>query len=234
MPAPRRLAQPGADEDDDHDGDGEDEERGAPRPQGGEAGADEHAGDGADADARAVRRVDPGPGRDGVPVGQQRIVGREDHRLPHGHADQCDGRPDDGLGHAEPDGEGGADQRTDEGDADAVGAVGQDRHRQRAGEGGGAGDGDDEEDAGVGEVERVADVRDQHVEGALGGLVQQFDGEEHAEGEQRHAAAELGELEPRRHGARAGSIGAAGPVWRVAPPEWWRCTRAETRRSRPS
>ena len=202
--APRGLAQAQADDHDDHDGYGEEEERGPPGEDRGQAGAEEDADDGPDADARAVGRVDPRTGRDGVVVGQQRIVGGEDHGLPHGDADQHDGGDHDALGHAEPDGERGADERADQRDAHPVGAVGQDGDGQRAGQRRRAGDGDDQEDAGVGQVEGVADVRGQDVERALGGLVEQFDGEEHAEGEERDARAELGQA---AHGASAPSTG---------------------------
>ena len=44
---------------------------------------------------RTVRRVDARSRRDGVVVGQQRVMGREDHGLPHRHA--RDGRPHDCL-----------------------------------------------------------------------------------------------------------------------------------------
>ena len=172
--APRGLAQAQADNDHDHDGHGEEEEGGAPAEDGGQAGAEQDADDGADADPRAVGGVDPGPGRHGVVIGQQRVVRGEDHGLPHGDADQHDGGHHDALGEAEADGERSADERTDERDAHAVGAVGQDGDGERAGQRGGAGDGDDQEDAGVGEMEGVADVRREHVEGALGGLVEQL------------------------------------------------------------
>ena len=92
-------------------------------------------------------------------------------------------------------------------DAHPVDAVGQHGDGERAEQRGGAGDGDDEQDAGVGEPERVADVRGEHVEGALGGLVQQLDPEEHPEGEQGDAAAEIGDAVREPHGASAGSTG---------------------------
>ena len=188
--APRGLAQAQADQDDDGDRQGEDEERRTPRPDGGQPGAEQHAGDGADADAGSMGRVDPRPRRDRVVVRQQRVVGGEDHRLTHGDADQHDGRPHHRLGRAQPDGEGGADRGADQRDAHPVGAVGQDGDRQREGQRGGARDSHDEQDAGVGEVEGIADVGREHVERALRGLVEQLDPEEHGEREQGHAAAQ--------------------------------------------
>ena len=215
--APRGLAQAQADDDHEHDGHGEEEEGGAPAEDGGQAGAEQDADDGADADPRAVGRVDPRPGRHGVVVGQQRVVRGEDHGLPHGDADQHDGGHHDALGDTEADGERGADERTDERDAHAVGAVGQDGDGECAGQRGGAGDGDDQEDAGVGEMEGVADVRREHVEGALGGLVEQLYPEEHPEGEERGAPTELGQA---AHPASAPSTGLVLPGgvarWRPA------------------
>ncbi len=103
----------------------------------------------------------------------------------------------------------GAHQRADQRNAHPVGAVGQHGDGQGAAERRSAGDGDDQQDAGVGEVERVADVRGQDVEGALGRLVEQLDREQHAEREERDATAELGES---AHGASAPSTvpGTAG------------------------
>ena len=194
--------------DHEHDGHGEEEEGGAPGEHGGQAGAEQDADDGADADARAVGRVDPRPGRDRVVVGQQRVVRGEDHGLSHGDAHQHDGGHHDALGDAEADGERGADQRADQRDAHPVGAVGQDGDGERAGQRRRAGDGDDQEDAGVGEMERVADVRRQHVEGALGGLVEQLDPEQHPEGEEGGARTELGQA---AHGTSAPSTGPVTP-----------------------
>ncbi len=210
---PRWLAQAQADHHDDGDGHGKEEEGGAPRPDGGQAGAEEDAHDGADADARAVGRVDAWARPDRVVVRQQRVVGGEDHGLPHGDPDQHDGRHHHGLGRAEPDGERSADEGADERDAHPVGAVGQHGDGQRAEQRGRARDGHDEQDAGVGQVEGVADVRRQHVEGALGGLVEQLDRAEHSQGEETGAAAELGQA---LHGTRAGSTGV--PVPGVAAP----------------
>ena len=144
----------------------------------------------------------------GVVVGQQRVVRGEDHGLSHGDAHQHDGGHHDSLGDAEADGERGADERADQRDAHAVGAVGQDGDGERAGQCRRAGDGDDQEDAGVGEMERVADVRRQHVEGALGGLVEQLDREQHPEGEERGARTELGQA---AHGTSAPSTGPVTP-----------------------
>ena len=225
--APARFAQAQTDQDHEHDGDGEEEERGAPRPDGGHPGAEQDADDGADADTRAVRRVDAGTGRDGVVVGQQGVVGGEDHGLPHGDADQHDGGHHHGLGQSEADGEGGADKGADQRDAHPVRAVSQDGDGERAGEGRRAGDRHDEQDAGIGEVERVADVRRQHVEGALGGLVQQLDREEDPQGEQRGPGAELGEPV---HGAGTGCTGPPSPA--AASP--LRRTRTSTTRLRRS
>ncbi len=225
--APHGLAQAQADDDHDDDRHGEEEERGAPGEDGRQAGAEQDADDGPDADAGAVRRVHPRPGRDGVVVGQQRVVGGEDHGLPHGDADQHDGGDHDALGDAEADGERGADQRADQRDAHTVGPVGQHGDGQRAGQRRRAGDGDDQQDAGVGEVEGVADVRGQDVEGALGRLVEQLDPEQHAEREQRGAATEFGQP---AHGVSAPSTapGTAGGAarWRRARP-----SSAQSRRS---
>jgi hypothetical protein len=225
--APRGLAQAQADDDHEHDGHGEEEEGGAPAEDGGQAGAEQDADDGADADAGAVGRVDPRPGRHGVVVGQQRVVRGKDHSLPHGDADQHDRGHHDALSDTEADGERGADERSDERDAHAVGAVGQDGDGECAGQRGGAGDGDDQEDAGVGEMERVANVWRQHVEGALGGLVEQFDPEEHPEGEERGAPAELGQA-AHRASAPSTWLGLPGGMAR-----WRRASRSspQSRRS---
>ena len=206
--APGRFAQAQADDHHEHDGHGEEEEGGAPGEHGGQAGAEQHADDCADTDARAVGRVDTRTGRDGVVVGQQRVVRGKDHGLSHGDAYQHDGGHHDPLGDPEADGERGTDERADQRNAHAVGAVGQDGDGERAAQRGRAGDGDDQEDAGVGEVERVADVRRQHVEGALGGLVEQLDREQHPEGEERGARAELGQA---AHGTSAPSTGPVTP-----------------------
>ena len=225
--APHGLAQAQTDDDDDDDRHGEEEERGAPREDGRQAGTEEDAHDGPDADAGAVRRIHPRPGRDGVVVGQERIVGGEDDGLPHGDADQHDGGDDDALGEAETDGERGTDERADERDAHPVGAVGEHGNGQGAGQRRRAGDGDDQQDAGIGQVERVADVRGQDVEGALGRLVEQLDPEQHAEREQRGAGTELGQP---AHGVNApstapGTAGGAARRRRASP------SSAQSRRS---
>ena len=154
VPAPRRLAKAGTDQDDDDDRHGEDEERDTPREEGGEARADQDAGDDADAVPGAVGRVDARAGRHRVVVGQQGVVSGEDHGLPHVDADEHHGDQHDGVGQADADGERGADEGADQGDAHPVHAVGEHGDRQREREPGGAGDGDDEQDPRVGEVER--------------------------------------------------------------------------------
>ena len=206
--SPRRLAEAETDDHYDHNGHGEEEERGAPAEDGGQACTEEDSGDGPDADAGAVGRVDTGPRRDGVVVGQERVVGREDDGLPHGDPHQHDGGHDDALGQAEADGEGGTDERADERDAHAVRAVGEHGDRQCAGQRRRAGDGDDQQDARVGEMERVADVRREDVEGALGRLVEQLDAEQDPEGEQRGASTDFGQP---AHGASAPSTGPGMP-----------------------
>ena len=128
--------------------------------------------------------------------------------------DQHDSATTTRLGDAEADGERGADDGADQRDAHPVGAVGQDGDGERAGQRGRAGDGDDQQDAGVGEVEGVADVRREHVEGALGGLVEQLDREQHPEGEQRGARRRAwpGGSRRQRRLDRAGDARRGGPA----------------------
>ncbi len=228
VPAAGRLPQAGTDQDDDDDRHGEDEERDTPREEGGEARADQDAGDDADAVPGAVGRIDARAGRHRVVVGQQGVVSGEDHGLPHVDADEHDGDQHDGVGQAHADGERGADEGADQGDAHPVHAVGEHGDGQRERKPGGAGDGDDEQDPRVGEVERVADVRGQHVEGALRGLVEQLDREEHAEGEERYATAELADVAEAAgtHGVTAGVTGVGVTAWRRSS-----ASTAQSRRS---
>ena len=62
-----------------------------------------------------------------------------------------------------------------------------------------AGDGDDQQDPGVGEVEGVANVRCQHIEGALRGLVEQLDRHEDAQREEGCATAQLADARRAAH-----------------------------------
>ena len=138
--------------------------------------------------SRAVGRVDARADGDRVVVRQERVVRREDHGLAHVDADQHHGDQHDRVGQAEADGERRAHEGADQRDADPVMRSARTATGSVKSEPGGAGDGDDQQDAGVCESERVADVRCQDVEGALGGLVEQLDGEEHAEGEREAPA----------------------------------------------
>ncbi len=209
--APQRLSQSQADQHDDDDRHGEDEERRAPGRERGQAGAEEHADDGADADAGAMGRIHPGPRLDRVVVGQERVVRREDHGLSHGDPGQHHGGHHRCRCRAERDGEGGTDQRADEGDGHASHPVGQDGDGEGARQRGRTGDGHDEQDPRVGEVEGVADVGREDVEGALGGLVEQLDAEEDGEREQGHPTPQP--LTRRRHAAGTGPVVAgSGPT----------------------
>ena len=79
--APDRLLQPQREHDEDEGRDGEDEERRPPAERGGEQAGGERADERADGVGGAVEREHPGPGRDVVVVGEQRVVGRVDDGL---------------------------------------------------------------------------------------------------------------------------------------------------------